>query len=197
VKIIGLTGSIGMGKTTAAGLFRLRKVPVYDADRAVHKLSEKGGRAVPAIARTFPDAVRDGAVDRKALGALVFKNPKALKQLESILHPLVAKERMAFLRRQRGRRARVVVLDIPLLFETGGEGLADYILVVSAPPFLQTARVMARPGMSAEKLQGILSHQMADRDKRRRADLVIPTGTGKRAALRVIDRLLADLRKRD
>jgi len=196
VKIIGLTGSIGMGKTTAAGLFRRRGVPVYDADRAVHKLSEKGGRAVPAIAQAFPEAIRDGAVDRTALGALVFKNPKALKQLESILHPLVAKERTAFLRRHRARRAALVVLDIPLLFETGSEGLADYILVVSAPAFLQTARVMARPGMNAEKLRGILSHQMADRDKRRRADLVIPTGTGKRAALRVIDRLLADLRKR-
>jgi dephospho-CoA kinase len=197
MKVIGLTGSIGMGKTTAAGLFRFRGVPVYDADRAVHKLSEKGGRAVPAIARAFPQAVRDGAVDRKALGALVFKDPKALKLLESILHPLVAEERTAFLRRQRARRAAVVVLDIPLLFETGGEDLVDYILVVSAPAFLQTARVMARPGMSAEKLKDILSHQMADRDKRRRADLVIPTGTGKRAALRMIDRLLADLRKRD
>ena len=197
MKVIGLTGSIGMGKTTAANLFRLRRIPVYDADRAVHRLSEKGGRAVPAIAKAFPDAVRHGAVDRKALGALVFKNPKALKKLESILHPLVAEERSAFLRRQRSRRRPVVVLDIPLLFETGGEALADHILVVSAPAFLQTARVMARPGMSADKLTGILSHQMADRDKRRRADLVIPTGTGKRAALRLIDRLLAELRKRD
>ena len=197
MKVIGLTGSIGMGKTTAANLFRRRGVPVYDADRAVHKLSEKGGRAVSAISRAFPEAVQGGAVDRKALGALVFKNAKALKKLESILHPLVAEERGAFLRRHRARRRSVVVLDIPLLFETGGEGLVDHIVVVSAPAFLQTARVMARPGMSAEKLKGILSHQMADFEKRRRADLVIPTGTGKRAALRLIDRLLADLRKRD
>jgi dephospho-CoA kinase len=197
MKVIGLTGSIGMGKTTAAKLFRLRGVPVYDADRAVHTLSEKGGRAVPAIARAFPDAVRDGAADRKALGALVFDNPKALKKLESILHPLVAAERTSFLRRQRARRASVVVLDVPLLFETGGEGLADYIVVVSAPAFLQTARVMKRPGMTAAKLNAILAHQMADHDKRRRADLVIPTGTGKRAALRRIDRLLADLKQRD
>ena len=197
MKIIGLTGSIGMGKTTAASLFRRRGVPVYDADRAVHKLSEKGGRAVPAIARAFPGAVKDGAVDRKALGGLVFNNSKALKKLESILHPLVAEERAAFLRRQRARRRPVVVLDIPLLFETGGEALADYIVVVSAPAFLQTARVMKRPGMTAEKLRGILSHQMADDEKRRRADLIIPTGLGKRAALRQIDRLLADLGKRD
>lgn len=197
MKVIGLTGSIGMGKTTAAALFRRRGVPVYDADRAVHKLSEKGGRAVPAIARAFPGAVKEGAVDRKALGALVFDNPKALKKLESILHPLVAEERTAFLRRHRSRRAPVVVLDIPLLFETGGERLADHILVVSAPAFLQTARVMKRPGMTMEKLRSILSHQMADHEKRRRADLVIPTGLGKRAALGMIDRLLADLRKRD
>lgn len=196
MKIVGLTGSIGMGKTTAAALFRRRGVPVYDADRAVHKLSEKGGRAVPAIARAFPGAVKDGAVDRKALGALVFNDAKALKKLESILHPLVAEERTAFLRRQRARRVPVVVLDIPLLFETGGERLCDQIVVVSAPAFLQTARVMKRPGMTAEKLAGILSHQMPDYEKRRRADRIIPTGMGKRTALGMIDRLLADLRRR-
>ena len=195
MKVIGLTGSIGMGKTTAAALFRRRGVPVYDADRAVHRLSEKGGRAVPAIAQVFPGAVKEGAVDRKALGALVFKDAKALKKLESILHPLVAEERTAFLRRQRARRVPVVVLDIPLLFETGGDRLADQIVVVSAPAFLQTARVMKRPGMNAEKLAGILAQQMPDKEKRRRADLVIPTGLGKRAALGLIDRLLADLRR--
>ena len=197
MKVIGLTGSIGMGKTTAAALFRRRGIPVYDADRAVHKLSEKGGLAVPAIARAFPGVVKDGAVDRKALGALVFNDVKALKKLESILHPLVARERTAFLRRNRARRQGIVVLDIPLLFETGGDALADQIVVVSAPAFLQTARVMKRPGMTAEKLQGILSHQMADCEKRRRADLVIPTGLGKRTALRLIDRLLADLKRRN
>jgi dephospho-CoA kinase len=193
MKVIGLTGSIGMGKTTAAQLFRRRGVAVYDADRAVHSLSAKGGRAVPAIARAFPGVVADGAVDRKKLGALVFKDGKALKKLESILHPLVAEERQAFLRRMRARRQRVVVLDIPLLFETGNQSLADVIVVVSAPPFLQTARVMKRPGMTAGKLAGILSHQMPDREKRRRADLVVRTGAGKRAALRQIDRLLAEL----
>ena len=195
MKVIGLTGSIGMGKTTAAALFRRRGVPVYDADRAVHRLSEKGGRAVPAIARAFPGAVKEGAVDRKSLGALVFKDAKALKKLESILHPLVAEERTAFLRRQRARRVPVVVLDIPLLLETGGDRLAHQIVVVSAPAFLQTARVMKRPGMNAEKLAGILAQQMPDKEKRRRADLVIPTGLGKRAALGLIDRLLANLRR--
>jgi len=193
MKIIGLTGSIGMGKTTAAQLFRRRGVPVYDADHAVHGLSAKGGRAVPAIERAFPGVVVEGAVDRSRLGALVFKDSKALKRLESILHPLVAEERHAFLRRMRARRKRAVVLDIPLLFETGNDALADVIVVVSAPAFLQTARVLKRPGMTAEKLVGILSHQMADSEKRRRADLVVRTGAGKRAAQRQIDRLLAGL----
>lgn len=186
-----------MGKTTAAALFRRRGIPVYDADRAVHRLSEKGGAAVPAIAHAFPEAVADGAVDRKKLGAIVFKNAKALKKLEAILHPLVAEQRRLFLRRQRARRRDLVLLDIPLLFETGGEALADHIVVVSAPAFLQTARVMKRPGMSREKLAGILSHQMPDGEKRRRADTVIETGLGQRAALRRIDRLLARLRKKD
>jgi len=193
MKIIGLTGSIGMGKTTAAQLFRRRGVPVYDADRAVHGLSAKGGRAVPAIERAFPGVVVEGAVDRSRLGALVFKDSKALKKLESILHPLVAEDRRAFLRRMRARRKKAVVLDIPLLFETGNDALADVIVVVSAPAFLQTARVMKRPGMTAEKLAGILSRQIADSEKRRRADLVIRTGAGKRAAQREIDRLLAGL----
>jgi dephospho-CoA kinase len=192
MKVIGLTGSIGMGKSTAAQLFRRRGIPVYDADRAVHGLSAKGGRAVPAIARAFPAAVVAGAVDRKALGALVFQDRQALKTLESILHPLVAEERSTFLRRMRARREKVVVLDIPLLFETGGEGQADVIVVVSAPAFLQTARVLKRPGMTPEKLAGILAQQMPDGEKRRRADLVIRTGAGKRAALRQIDRLLAE-----
>lgn len=194
MKVIGLTGSIGMGKTTAAGLFRRRGVPVYDADRAVHGLSARGGRAVPAIARAFPEAVVDGAVDRKKLGALVFGNDAALRTLEAILHPLVAEQRTAFLRRMRSRREPVVVLDIPLLFETGGEHLADLIVVVSAPAFLQTARVMKRPGMTRDKLAGILSRQMPDAEKRRRADLVVRTGDGKRSAWRQVDRLLASLR---
>lgn len=193
MKIIGLTGSIGMGKSTAAELFRRRGVPVYDADRAVHGLSAKGGRAVPAIARAFPGVVVDGAVDRKKLGAQVFGDDKALKRLEAILHPLVADIRRAFLHRARARRVSAVVLDVPLLFETGGDALADVIVVVSAPAFLQTERVMKRPGMTREKLAGILSHQMPDGEKRRRADLVIQTGTGKRAAQRQIDRLLAGL----
>lgn len=197
MKVIGLTGSIGMGKTTAASLFRRRGIPVYDADRAVHRLSEKGGAAVPAIDRAFPGVVVDGAVDRKKLGAIVFKDAEALKRLEAILHPLVAEQRRLFLRRQRARRRELVVLDIPLLFETGGEALADHIVVVSAPAFLQTARVMKRPGMTREKLAGILAHQMPDGEKRRRADSVIETGMGKRAALRQIDRLLGELRKKD
>ena len=193
MKIIGLTGSIGMGKSTVAELFRRRGVPVYDADRTIHGLSAKDGRAVPAIARAFPGVVVDGAVDRKKLGAQVFGNAAALKKLEAILHPMAAEERRKFLRRARARRVPAVVLDVPLLFETGGDALADVIVVVSAPAFLQTARVMKRPGMSAEKLAGILSHQMPDGEKRRRADLVIRTGAGKHAAQRQIDRLLTKI----
>jgi len=195
MKVIGLTGSIGMGKTTAAALFRLRGVPVYDADAAVHRLSGKGGRAVPAIARAFPGVVADGAVDRRQLGALVFGDDAALKKLEGILHPLAAEERRAFLRRCRARRRKVAVLDIPLLFETGGETSVDCVVVVSAPSFLQRARVMKRPGMTAEKFAAILARQTPDREKRRRADRVIPTGAGKREALRRIDRLLAEMKK--
>jgi len=198
MKVIGLTGSIGMGKSTVANLFRRRGVPVYDADRIVHGLSARGGRAVSAIRRAFPGAVVDGAVDRTVLGAMVFGNDAALKRLEAILHPLVAEERQKFLRWARARRVPVVVLDVPLLFETGGDARADIIVVVSAPAFLQTARVMKRPGMTADKLAGIRSHQLADREKRRRADLVVRTGGDKRSALRQIDRLLTDiLAKRD
>ena len=194
MKVIALTGSIGMGKTTAASLFRRRGVPVYDADRAVHKLSEKGGRAVPAIARAFPDAVKDGAVDRKALGALVFNNPKALKKLESILHPLVAEERTEFLRRQQARRRPVVVLDIPLLFETGCEGEVDAILLVTAPEAVQKGRLAERPGMTDDKLAAIIAKQMPDAEKRHRADIIFDTSFGHDAAARQVRELIDAIR---
>jgi dephospho-CoA kinase len=189
MKVIGLTGSIGMGKSTTAALFRRLGIPVYDADRAVHGLSDKGGRAVPAIARAFPGAVSHGAVDRARLGAMVFKDEAALARLEAILHPLVREERLRFLRRARAQRRALVVLDIPLLFETGGEQSVDQVTVVSCPAFVQEARALARPGMTKAKLASIRARQMPDREKRRRADLVIQTGRGRRPVLAELIRL--------
>lgn len=182
MRILGLTGSIGMGKSTAAAMFRHDGIAVHDADAVVHDLLGRGGAAVPAVAQAFPEAVRDGAVDRKALGALVFGKPEALRRLEAILHPLVRRRMRRFLQ-QAGRRGdRLVVLDIPLLFETGGERFCDAVAVVSAPQLLQRQRVLARPGMTEKKFAAILAAQMPDREKRRRADQVVPTGLGRRPA---------------
>jgi dephospho-CoA kinase len=191
MRILGLTGSIGMGKSTAAAMFRRDGVAVHDADAAVHDLLRRGGAAVPAVDAAFPGVVRDGAVDRRALGAQVFGNPAALRRLEAILHPLVRRRMRRFLQ-QAGRRGdALVVLDIPLLFETRGERFCDAVAVVSAPRLLQRQRVLARPGMTPEKFAAILAAQMPDRDKRRRAEGVVPTGLGRRPtrlALRALRR---------
>lgn len=191
MRILGLTGSIGMGKSTAAAMFRRDGIAVHDADAAVHDLMRRGGAAVPAVAKAFPEALRDGAVDRKVLGALVFGKPEALRRLEAILHPLVRRRMRRFLQ-QAGRRGdKLVVLDIPLLFETGGERFCDAVAVVSAPRLIQRQRVLARPGMTPEKFAAILAAQMPDREKRRRADWVVPTGLGRRPtrlALRALQR---------
>src|SRR3954469_11817723 len=176
--IVGLTGSIGMGKSTAAKMLRQMGVPVYDADAAVHALQAPGGAALPPIEAAFPGVVKKGVLDRQALGARVFGNKAALRQLEAIVHPLVAQRQRAFLKRAALKRAKLVVLDIPLLFEGLGERRVDATLVVSAPAFLQRRRVMVRPGMTAERLDGILRQQVPDAEKRRKASLVIPTGLG-------------------
>ena len=147
--IVGLTGSIGMGKSTAAKMLRQMGVPVYDADANVHALQAKGGAALPAIEAAFPGVVKDGVLDRQALGQRVFGNKEALRKLEAIVHPLVGQRQRAFLKRAARRGEKLVVLDIPLLFEGAGERRVDATLVVSAPAFLQRHRVMARPGMSA------------------------------------------------
>lgn len=194
--ILGLTGSIAMGKSTAAASFRRLGVPVYDADGAVHRLLAKGGAAVPLIAAAFPGTVVDGAVDRQALGRIVFKDRSALARLERIVHPLVRAGEGRFLRRHAARRARLVVLDIPLLFEDGGEGRCDAVVVVSAPAFVQAQRVLSRPGMTLERLEGILKRQMPDREKRRRAHFVVETGLGKRHGLRRIARIVKVMRGR-
>ncbi len=181
--VLGLTGSIGMGKTTAAAMFRCQKVPVYDADAAVHRLLAPGGEAVSDVGDLFSGVLRDGGVDRQALGRIVFEDPQALGRLESILHPLVRKKQAAFLRSSAGQRRRLVVLDIPLLFETGGDANCDAVAVVSAPFYLQSLRVLGRLGMNEEKFSGILARQISDLEKRRRADFVIPTGLGRRLSL--------------
>lgn len=192
--VLGLTGSIGMGKSEASRGFRRLGIPVFDSDAAVHKVMRRNGRAVPRIAHEFPDVVTDGVIDRQALGRHVFANPSSLRLLESIIHPMVRDEREHFLRRMRARRQPLVVLDVPLLFEGRGDKHCDYTVVVSAPHRVQRARVMARAGMTAEKLAGILRHQMPDAEKRRRADFVVPTGGSRRQSLRVIRGIVTMLR---
>ncbi|EWY40577.1 dephospho-CoA kinase [Skermanella stibiiresistens SB22] len=188
--VLGLTGSIGMGKSTAARMLRRLGVPVHDSDATVHRLLARGGAAVPRIDREFPGVVRDGAVDRQALGAVVFRDTPALRRLEAILHPLVKRSQRRFLGRCAARRDPVAVLDIPLLFETGGERRVDAVIVVSAPAAIQRARVLARPGMTSDKLAGILKRQTPDREKRRRADFVVETGLGRARTLRALARVV-------
>jgi dephospho-CoA kinase len=194
MKVVGLTGSIGMGKSTTAALFAAEGVPVYDADAAVHALYGKGGAAVGPVGEAFPGAVRDGAIDREALSAQVLGRPEALKALEAIVHPLVNDTRAEFFGAAAEKAADLVVLDIPLLFETGGDQRVDAVVVVTAPAEVQRARVMERPGMSAEKLDAILARQTPDEEKRRRADFVIDTGHGLESARDQVRQVIAALR---
>ena len=184
--ILGLTGSIGMGKSTAANAFRSFGVPVHDADRAVHRLMEPGGAAVKAVLAAFPEAEINGVIDRQVLGNSVYTDDSKLKQLEKILHPLVRKQTRQFLSQAARARKELVVLDIPLLFETGGEARCDAIVVVSAPASVQKRRVMARTGMTEDKLATILSHQMSDKKKRTKADFIVETGLSRAHSLRQI-----------
>jgi dephospho-CoA kinase len=181
--ILGLTGSIGMGKSTAGGMLRRMGIPVCDSDAIVHRLLGTGGAAVEPVGRAFEGVVRKGAVDRAALGQRVFTDPGALKRLEAIIHPLVFAAQEAFLKRMAARRERVVVLDVPLLFEVGSDALCDATIVVTAPRFLQDQRVLRRPGMTRARMEGALARQMPDHEKRRRADFVVQTGRGKRDTL--------------
>ncbi|MDG5495824.1 dephospho-CoA kinase [Niveispirillum sp. BGYR6] len=182
--VLGLTGSIGMGKSTAATMLRRLGCPVHDADATVHRLYARGGAAVAPIQALFPQVVRDGAVDRVALSAAVLGNPAALQRLEALVHPLVQKASRDFLRLQAKRGMKLVAMDIPLLYETGGRARVDQVLVVSAPRFLQRSRVLARPGMDAVKLDRILARQMPDGLKRRLADYTVPTGLGRAVTFR-------------
>jgi len=171
--VIGLTGSLGMGKSTAARFFAEQGVPVHDADAVVHRLY--AGEAAPAIEAAFPGATTGGKVDRNRLAALVLDDPAALKRLEAIVHPLVQAAERALLADAEARGEKIAVLDIPLLFETGADQRVDAVVVVSAPAALQQSRVLGRPGMTMDKLDAILSRQMPDAEKRRRADFVVDT----------------------
>ena len=192
--IIGLTGSIGMGKSQTAKLFAAEGVPVHDADATIHRLYGKGGAAVAEIAAVFPDAVRDGAVDRNTLSARVAGDAGALARLETLVHPLVAADRDRFLVEHQD--TPIVVLDIPLLLETGAEEDIDALVVVSAPAEVQRARVLARPGMSAEKFDALLARQLPDAQKRAKAHFVIVTDRGVEQAREQVRMVLAAVRDR-
>lgn len=190
--ILGLTGSIGMGKTTASNMLAEAGVPVYSADDAVHRLY--AGRAVPLIEAAFPGTVSNGKVDRTKLSASVLGKPEALKKLESIIHPLVHEEEAAFLARARADGADIALIDIPLLFETGGHNRVDKVAVVSAPADIQRARVLARPGMTEEKFAAILARQMPDAEKRARADFIIDSSGELEETRAQITAIIAELR---
>ncbi|MDP6788574.1 MAG: dephospho-CoA kinase [Rhodospirillales bacterium] len=181
--ILGLTGSIGMGKSTAARVFRRMGLAVHDADRAVHDLLATDQGAIGAVAAAFPEVRRDAAIDRQALARKVFDDEAALARLEAILHPLVRRRQDQFLRLAARARRPVVVLDVPLLFETGGERQCDAVVVVSAPAFVQAQRVLRRPTMTRRRLDAILERQQSDAQKRRRADFLVDTGLGRRHSL--------------
>lgn len=194
-RVLGLTGGIGMGKSTAASMFQALGVPVLDSDAEVHRLFRRGGAAVGPVGTAFPGCIGDeGAVDRAALGRAVFGNPEALHRLEAIVHPLVRRAQERFVQLGRRHLLPLLVLDIPLLFETGGERRVDAVATVSAPQLIQAQRVLRRPGMTAERLKSILARQMADRERRRRADYIIPSGLGRRAALEVVARIVREVR---
>jgi dephospho-CoA kinase len=191
MKTLALTGSIGMGKSTVAQMFASRGIPVFDADATVRQLQGPGGALVERIERRFPGTTRDGAVDREALAAAVLGKPEELAALEAIVHPAVHHERTRFIVAHGG--APALLFDIPLLFETGGEAVFDEVVVVSAPSHVQRERVLARPGMTAEKLDHILARQLPDAEKRARATHVIDTSISLAETERQVDAILAGL----
>jgi len=195
MKLIGLTGSIGMGKSTTAGLFAELGLPVYDADAAVHRLYAPGGAAVGPVAALFPETLDHGGIDRRRLSARVLGDDQAMRALEAVVHPLVAAERVAFFAQAKDSGADMVVLDVPLLFETGGAAGLDAVVVVSAPPDAQRARVLARPDMDSAKFEAILARQTPDADKRARADFVVRTDAGLEPARQQVRSIVQALRQ--
>jgi dephospho-CoA kinase len=194
--VVGLTGSVGMGKSTTAQMFAEAGAPVYDADAEVHRLYAAGGAAGPLIEDAFPGVVKDGAVDRALLRARVLSQPEALERLNRIVWPLMGAARASFFERAEAANADIVVLDIPLLLETGGEKNVDAVVVVSAPSNIQQERVLARPGMSTATFEAILAAQMPDSEKRARAHFVVDTSRGLEPARRQVEEILATLRER-
>ena len=192
--LLGLTGSIGMGKSTTAALFRAAGVPVYDADAEVHASYARGGACVGPVGEAFPGVVKDGAIDREALRQRVLGKPEELRRLNSVVHPIIGGLRRTFFDDARAAGADLVVLDIPLLFEGGGERGMDAVAVVTAPPDVQRARVLDREGMTAERLEAILAHQMPDAEKRARADFVIDTSRGVEPVRREVAEILEIMR---
>ena len=192
MKVYALTGSIGMGKSTTAAMFREFGIPVHDADAAVHALY--AGRAVPVVEALFPGTTRDGVVDRALLSARVIGNEAAMRSLEEVVHPLVREEEARFLREAKAAGAPFVILDIPLLFEKGGESRVDGVIVVTADAQEQRRRVLARPGMTAEKFEAILARQTPDAQKRARADLIVTTDNGLDDARRQVEAIVNVLR---
>ncbi|RAK57319.1 dephospho-CoA kinase [Phenylobacterium deserti] len=192
--VLGLTGSIGMGKSTTAAMFRELGVPVYDADAAVHDLYDVGGAAVGPVGEAFPGVVKDGRVEREALRQRVLGDPQALQRLNGIVHPLVAQDRIGFFERGQADGAEMVALDIPLLFETGGHANVDAVVVVTAPAEVQRERVLARPGMTPERLDAILAQQISDAEKRARAHFVVDTSRGLEPAREQVAQIVAVMR---
>jgi dephospho-CoA kinase len=191
---LGLTGSIGMGKSTTAAMFREAGIPVYDADAAVADLYLKGGAAVAPLEAAFPGVTKDGAVDREALRQRVLGDDAAMAKLNSVVHPLLGQDRIDFFAKAEAAKADMVVLDIPLLFETGGDANMDAVVVVTAPPEMQRERVLAREGMTPERLDAILARQVADAEKRARAHFVVDTGRGLDAARAQVAEIIATMR---
>jgi dephospho-CoA kinase len=192
--LIGLTGSIGMGKSTTAAMFREAGIPVYDADAAVHDLYDTGGAAVGPVGEAFPGVVKDGKVDRETLRQAVLGKPDELKRLNAIVHPLVGRDRIGFFAKAEADGADMVVLDIPLLFETGGHANVDAVVVASAPAEMQRERVLARPGMTPDRLDAILAQQLADAEKRARAHFVVDTSRGLEPAREQVAEIIAVMR---
>lgn len=193
--VLGLTGSIGMGKSTAARALRQLGVPVLEADRVVHRLTAPHGPALPLIERAFPGTVAGGRLDRGKLAGIVFDDDQALTRLEAILHPLFESEERRFLARARRARKRLVAIDIPLLYEIGADRHMDAVIVVSAPKLIQKARVLKRRGMTATRLAAISARQLPDAEKRKRADFIVETGGARRDALRKLKAIVDSLQQ--
>jgi len=196
MKIIGLTGSIGMGKSTTAAMFREAGIPVYDADAAVHEAYDVGGIAVGPVGEAFPGVVKDGKVDREALRQAVLGKPEQMAKLNGIVHPLIGAARSDVFEKARAAGADMIIMDVPLIFETGGQKNMDAVIVVSAPAEMQRDRVLAREGMTPERLEQILAQQTPDAEKRARADYVVDTGQGLEAARAQVTTIIEDLRRR-